>query len=163
MVKHATVCTLICLVVSHNWSLRQFDVICAFLHGTLSGDVYKAQPPCFSDKNFSSYIYRFRKSIYWLKQTPRTWYRALHASLRSVGFRSTQSDASLFVYSNDGIVAYLLVYVDDLILTGYTPTFLQIVGLKLASSFSLKVAHSSTELEYRVIAAAASKFHWIRS
>lgn len=63
---------------------------------------------------------------------------ALHASLRSMGFRSTQSDASFFVYNCNGILAYFLVYVDNLILMGNTPTFLNTVALTLASTFSLK-------------------------
>lgn len=110
----------------------------AFLHGNLTDDVYMAQPPGFSDLNFPSYICKLQKSIYGLKQAPRTWYIALHASLRSMGFSATKSDASLFVYHANGVRAYFLVYVDDLILTGNTPEFLHKVASTLADTFSLK-------------------------
>lgn len=56
VVKHVTVRILICLAVSQDWPLRQFDVNNAFLHEKLTDDVFMAQPPGFSDKNFPSYI-----------------------------------------------------------------------------------------------------------
>lgn len=97
-----------------------------------------SQPPGFYDENYPSYVCKLRKSIYGLKQAPRTWYNALHQFLASIGFSNTKSDESLFVYSNSGVTAYFLVYVDDLVLTGNNYAFLNHIISALATSFSIK-------------------------
>lgn len=55
-----------------------------------------------------------------------------------VGFVCTKSDESLFVYNHQGVTAYFLVYVDDLILTGSDNCFLSRVVTDLAHQFSVK-------------------------
>lgn len=138
VVKLATVQLVLSIAVSRGWSLRQFDVNNAFIQGTLSEEVYMSQPPEFSDKNFPTYVCKLIKSIYGLKQAPRAWYTALRDFLSSLGFRTTKSDESLFFYNSRGIIAYFLVYVDDLILTGNDDEFLDYMVSALASKFSIK-------------------------
>src|SRR4029079_18369153 len=75
---------------------------------------------------------------YGLKQAPRAWFTKLKTFLISSGFRSCYSDTSLFVYAVGDTLAYLLVYVDDLILTGNTPAFLSAFTAQLHHKFSLK-------------------------
>jgi hypothetical protein len=60
------------------------------------------------------------RSLYGLKKTPRAWYQRITTFLHQLGFRSTRSDASLFVYRMGDATAYLLLYVDDIILTAST-------------------------------------------
>ena len=64
------------------------------------------------------------RSLYGLKQAPRAWYQRIAAFLLSLGFRSTRSDASLFVHHQGADAAYLLLYVDDIILTASAPELL---------------------------------------
>ena len=66
-----------------------------------------------------------------LKRAPRAWYQRIAAFLQSLGFRSTRSDASLFVYHQGVDTAYLLLYVDDIILTESAPELLQRLSLPL--------------------------------
>ena len=51
VVKHASIRTVLSIVVSRNWNLRQLDVNTAFLQGHLKEDVYMMQPPGFLDKD----------------------------------------------------------------------------------------------------------------
>lgn len=97
-----------------------------------------SQSPGFLDTNFPSYVCKLQKSIYGLKQTPRTWYNDFHQFLTSLEFVHTKFDESLFVYSHKGVLAYFLVYVDDLILTSNDSIFLNSVVNSLASEFSVK-------------------------
>lgn len=97
-----------------------------------------AQPPGFSDANYPSFVCKLRKSIYGLKQAPRTWYYSLRDFLVSLGFVCTKSDESLFVYNHHDTLAYFLVYVDDLVLTGNNDSFIQHIVSVLASRFSVK-------------------------
>jgi hypothetical protein len=55
-----------------------------------------------------------------------------------MGFTATGSDSSLFVYSHGAQAVYLLVYVDDIILTASTPSLLHDVINKLCQAFAIK-------------------------
>lgn len=70
VIKPATTCTILCLVVSKNWPLRQQDVKYIFLHGYLQDDVYMKQPPEFVNSSKSSHVCKLVKSLYDLKQRP---------------------------------------------------------------------------------------------
>ncbi|KAI3770519.1 hypothetical protein L6452_01655 [Arctium lappa] len=58
--------------------------------------------------------------------------------LLSFGFRKSRVDPSLFIHTQNGLLAYLMVYVDDLVLTGNNPSFLDHFVLTLAKRFSIK-------------------------
>jgi hypothetical protein len=55
-----------------------------------------------------------------------------------MGFRVTRSDASLFVYHHGDMTAYLLLYVDDIILTASFAALLQQLTLRLRDEFAIK-------------------------
>lgn len=138
VVKPTTIHLVLSIAISRGWPLCQFDVNNAFLHGSLTDEVFMKQPPGFVDKSCPSYVCKLHKSIYGLKQAPRTWYYALRTFMSSLGFACTKSDESLFVYKERGITTYFMVYVDDLILTGSDSTFLSRVVTALRSTFSIK-------------------------
>lgn len=58
------------------------------------------------------------KSLCRPKQVPRAWFSRFKASSRDLGSIDLKSDASLFTRFIDGEVFYILVYVDDLVITG---------------------------------------------
>ncbi|GJV96906.1 retrovirus-related pol polyprotein from transposon RE1 [Tanacetum coccineum] len=62
----------------------------------------------------------------------------LRHSALSFGFRKSLADASLFIYNQDGVTVYFLVYVDDIILTGNNSKFMDDFVNKLATRFSIK-------------------------
>ncbi|CAL1398618.1 unnamed protein product [Linum trigynum] len=97
-----------------------------------------ARPPGFHDPKFPRHVCRLRRAIYGLRQAPPAWYDALSSFLLCCGFVNTHSDASLFVYRRDGVLAYFLMYVDDLLLTGNNSSFLTSFRKQLAAQFSLK-------------------------
>ena len=70
MIKPTTVRTILSLVVSKGWILRQFDVQNAFLHGNLYEGVYMSQPPRFSHPQFPNHVCKLKKALYGLKQSP---------------------------------------------------------------------------------------------
>ena len=59
-------------------------------------------------------------------------------SLSSLWDLLTRADTSLFIYNKSGLTTYLLVYVDDLILTRNNDGFLMDIISQLASKFSIK-------------------------
>ena len=74
------------------------------------------QPPGFVDKRFPHYVRRLRMALYGLKQSPRAWYQRFANFLLQIGFSVAQSDNSLFTYRHGSDMAYLLLYVDDIIM-----------------------------------------------
>lgn len=81
VIKPATIRTVITIVVSLGWSLRQLDVINAFLHGILKEDVYMQQPPGFIDPARPSHVCKLNKALYGLKQAPRAWFHRMRTGV----------------------------------------------------------------------------------
>jgi hypothetical protein len=121
VVKPATMHTVLSLALSRSWPVHQFDVKNAFLHGTLTKIVYCSQPAGFVNSSCSDMVCRLNKSLYGLKQAPRAWYSRFATVLLTLGFVEAKSDTSLFIYHHSDGVAYLLLYVDDIVLTASSP------------------------------------------
>jgi len=117
VVKIATVRLVLSLAVARGWCLRQLDVQNMFLHGVLEEEVYMRQPPGFENPKCPSFVCKLKKAIYGLKQAPRAWYAELSSKLVALGFVPSKSDTSLFIYSKGGVEIYMLIYVDDIIVT----------------------------------------------
>ncbi|CAM8917427.1 unnamed protein product [Rhodiola kirilowii] len=123
-----TIRALLAVVVSKGWPLFQLDVDNAFLHGQLDEEVYMSFPPDFyKNEKAQGKVCRLLKSLYGLKQAPRQWYSRFSDALISFGFVQSLNDHSLFTYNKEGVFLALLVYVDDVILIGTSPTLIQSV------------------------------------
>lgn len=97
-----------------------------------------SQPTGFIDKEHPTHVCKLNKAIYGLKQAPRAWYTELKNFLLSSGFHNSISDPSLFLYQHGTSILYLLVYVDDIIVTGPSHSHLTHFINTLAAHFSLK-------------------------
>lgn len=117
VVKPATIRLVLSIAVSRGWSLRQLDVQNAFLHGFLEEDVYMKQPPGYENPQCPNHICKLDNALYGLKQALHIWHSRLSSKLHEIGFTTSKADSSLFVFRRNGIVTYLLVYVDDIIVT----------------------------------------------
>ena len=76
------------------------------------------QPPGFENEAAPHLVCKLDKAIYGLKQAPRAWYSKLSSKLIELGFQASKSDTSLFIYSKHGVTLFMLIYVDDIIVTG---------------------------------------------
>lgn len=83
-------------------------------------------------------FFKLRKAIYGLKQAPRAWYSELKSFLLRSGFQNSVSDTSLFILCHDRHFVYVLVYVDDILVTGTSAVLIQQVIESLAAKFSIK-------------------------
>jgi len=95
------------------------------------------QPPGLRINNIRIMCANFTNQ-YGLRQAPRAWHDALKAFITSHCFTISKSDLSLFIYASGPILAYFLVYVDDLLLTGNDAQFLHDFIHSSSNRFSLK-------------------------
>ncbi|KAJ0647711.1 putative RNA-directed DNA polymerase [Helianthus annuus] len=96
------------------------------------------QPPGFFDKRRPEFVCRLKKSLYGLKQAPRAWYTRFATFIKSQGFISSVCDQSLFIFKRDPAnVAYLLLYVDDIVLTASNDTLLHDIIRALSREFAM--------------------------
>ena len=138
VIKTTTIRLVLDIAVHGNWTIKQLDVNNAFLQGELQEEVYMIQPPGFIDRDRPSHVCKLRKAIYGLKQAPRAWYLALKQHLTSTGFTNSLADASLFTRIVNGSYTYILIYVDDIIVTGNDKQVIDQVLHTFADRFSIK-------------------------
>ena len=138
VIKATTVRVVLSIAVTNKWPLRQLDVKNAFLNGHLTEHVYMEQPPGYIDPRFPNHVCKLQKALYGLKQAPRAWFQRLSSFLIRLGFYCSRADTSLFVFHKHSDIIYLLLYVDDIIITGNNSSLLDSFTCKLNSEFATK-------------------------
>lgn len=81
---------------------------------------------------------RLNKSLYGLRQASRQWFSKLSSALISLGYHHSEYDHSLFIKSSLNTFTALLVYIDDIVLTGNASTEINHVKSFLHSTFRIK-------------------------
>lgn len=138
VIKPVTIRAVLSIAVSLQWPIRQLDISNAFLHGYLNEEVYMSQPPGFVDHLRPDHVCKLRRSLYGLKQAPRAWFLRLSSYLLSLGFTASIADTSLFILRTAEHVMFLLVYVDDIILTGTPNAPFDSLLASLHTEFAMK-------------------------
>ena len=76
-------------------------------------------PHGFEGSMTKNQVCKLQKSLYGLKQSPRAWFDRFTKAVLKLGYKQGQADHTLFVKkSHAGKMAILIVYVDDIILSG---------------------------------------------
>ena len=137
VVKPTTIRLILSIVVSAGWKITHLDVNNVFFHGDLEEEIYMKQPLGF-EQGGPHLVCKLNKAIYSLKQASRSWFVIVQAALLSLGFTQSMADTSLFFRSRGSEVTYLLIYVDDMLITGTSPSVISQVIDCLSKQFSLK-------------------------
>ncbi|RVW92020.1 Retrovirus-related Pol polyprotein from transposon RE1 [Vitis vinifera] len=141
--KMTTVRTILALAASSDWPLHQMDVKNVFLHGDLKECIYMKPPPGLFPSP-TSHVCKLRRSLYGLKQAPRAWFDKFRTTLLQFSFRQSKYDTSLFLWKSDMGIVVLLVYVDDIVITGSDSALLSQLKTHLSESFHMKDLGSLT-------------------
>ncbi|CAH9111355.1 unnamed protein product, partial [Cuscuta europaea] len=106
--KMVTIRTLLAIAGSRGWEIHQMDVDNAFLHGDLQ------------------------------EEAPRCWFSKLTDALLNYGFSQSHADYSLFTLHRGSHMLCILVYVDDLLITGTSAEMISTFKIYLAGKFPVK-------------------------
>ena len=94
------------------------DVKATFLNGKMSEEVYLEQPEGSETHDPNTFVCRLKKALYGLKQAPRAWYERIDKYLIGLGFSKNEADPNLYYKRDKDDMVILILYVDDLLITG---------------------------------------------
>jgi hypothetical protein len=99
--------------------------------------VYVEQPQSFETDESKTLVCRLKKSLYGLKKAPRAWYGRIDSFLMSLGFTKSKVDSNLYYKVVDCGSVILLLYVNDMFLTGDEKLIIE-SKRKLSIEFEMK-------------------------
>ena len=138
VVKMGTIRIVLSLAIKHGWTLSQLDVKNAFLHGDLKEEVYMEQPTGYAERDAKKYVCKLKRALYGLKQASRSWFDSFSLEIQRHGFSRSLLDHSLFIHNEQGVTTLLLIYVDDIIITGNCKSHIEQVKKLLNQRFKMK-------------------------
>nr|GEY95952.1 cysteine-rich RLK (receptor-like protein kinase) 8 [Tanacetum cinerariifolium] len=145
--KMVTVKSLLALAAVKGWFTCQMDVSNAFLQGDLNDEVHMRVPLGYVGQGKSvlaktlldqSLVCKLKKYLYGLKKAPRQWFAKLSSALLDFRYTQSKTDYSLFVKQHNVSFTVVLVYVDDLLITGNDEGQINSLMSQLSSVFHMK-------------------------
>jgi hypothetical protein len=126
-------------VAANDLECQQFDLITAFLNAFIQKfKIFIEQPHGFEIllDDRERLVCLLLRALYGLKQSPLLWYDELTSFLRSIGLAPTISDLCLFIHPDTS--AYILIYIDDLLIIATTTAIIDQITSLLEQRFALK-------------------------
>src|SRR3989337_2781677 len=96
------------------------------------------QPEGFVDPKGANKVCKLQRSIYGLVQTSQSWNICFDDVIKAYGFIQTYGDACIYKKVSRSSVAFLILYVDDILLIGNDIEFLDSIKGYLNKNFSMK-------------------------
>lgn len=138
LVKWSIVRLIVASAAVLGWSITHMDVVTAFLNGTIKEEIYMQQPPGFVTEHQRHLVCHLWKSLYGLKQSPRAWYEEVDLFLQSVGCTRSALDPNLYFHFHNHQTAIILLFVDDLLITGNSKSLISSLKAKLQTKYRTK-------------------------
>jgi len=83
------------------------------------------------------YVCHLRRALYGLKQAPRAWFERFASVIRAAGFSPNPHDPALFIHVSSRGRTLLLLYVDDMLITGDDSEHVSLVKRHLSQQFQM--------------------------
>lgn len=137
VVKWNTLRSVVALAGHRGWKIFHLDVKTAFLNGIIEEDIFVSPPPEFSSQLRSNQACKLKKALYGLKQAPRAWYSKVDSYLLGQGLLKSNADYNLYLHEADGKIALVILYVDDLYLTGDDTQYIERIRTAIQQEFEM--------------------------
>src|SRR3954466_10070986 len=129
---------LLAIAAYYDYEMWQMDVKTAFLNGNIEEELYMVQPECFIHPKDAGKVCKLQQSIYVLKQASRSWNLGFDEVIKAFGFVQNEEEFCVYKKASGSSVAFLVLYVDDILLIGNDVNFLEGVKEYLNGQFSMK-------------------------
>ena len=129
---------ILAIAAFHDYEIWQMDVKTAFLNGYLEEELYMIQPEGFIDPKHPRKVCKLKRSIYGLKQASRSWNHRFDQVIKEYGFKRSVEEPCLYIKSSGSKIAFLILYVDDILLIGNDIPMLSSVKVWLQNHFQMK-------------------------
>jgi hypothetical protein len=95
-------------------------------------------PPGFDTAETEGKVLRLHRSLYGLKQSPRAWFDRFRRAVLQLGYKQSNADHTLFYKRNMSRLTILIVYVDDIVITGDDDVGIKDLKMQLTKEFEVK-------------------------
>lgn len=94
-------------------------------------------PPGFDLTPDQTFACKLKKALYGLKQAPRAWYSRVDSYLLSQGLSKSTADSNLYFHHREGKLTLLVLYVDDVYLTGNDTEYIDLIRTDIQREFEM--------------------------
>jgi hypothetical protein len=116
--RYSSIRSILSLSAQMGWRIHQMDVKTVFLNGIIEKEVYIEQPEGFETFDRDLHVCRLKRALYGLKQAPCAWYTRIDSYFTRLGFTKSEANANLYKIVVEGKLLIIVLYFDDLRLTG---------------------------------------------
>ena len=107
---------MLAIATFYDYEIWQMDVKTAFLNGFLKEELYMIQPEGFVDPKGANKVCKLQQSIYGLMQASRSRNICFDSVIKAFGFVQTFGEVCIYEKVSGSSVAFLILYVDDILL-----------------------------------------------
>jgi hypothetical protein len=127
--KWKTFLMLLCLACMYNWERRGLDISGAYLEGEVDRDLFLWLPPevC----NGKRTRVQLTSNLYGTVQAGKIWYDRFCIIMQECSLIRSINDVCLFYHLSNGIILYLLVYVDDIFIVSNSNKSIESLVIKI--------------------------------
>ena len=125
--KYKSLCTVLTIAASNNWTISGIDVENAFVEADIDRPLWMNLPKgTYQNQDNSPVTVKLLKSLYGLKQAPELWDKFLVNAIKKQNFKQLMHDQCIFIKTDtNGDTIILVKYVDDIIITGNNSQLVQ--------------------------------------
>jgi hypothetical protein len=136
--KMVSIRLLVALAAIRGWKMHQMDITTAFLYAPIDRDVYVEQPDGYAVGDPKGMVWKLKRALYGLKQSPHLWNKTLDEFMKSKGLNPTMADPCVYVKWKDGVMLAVAVYVDDLMIMSSSQEMIDELKKDLNGRFKMK-------------------------
>ena len=121
------------IAIINDYLIWKIDIKSAFTNGDLAETIYIHQSEGYIDSKYLDLALLLNKALYGLKQFANIWYIRLFKKIIILGF--IQLYADICIYYNRSKDTIIIVYVDDIVITGPKTDYIRYIIDKLKKEF----------------------------
>ena len=137
--KMSTVRMIMQISAENKLMVHHLDVKTAYLNAPIDCEVYIAQPEGYTEKREGeNLVWKLNKSLYGLKQSGRNWNFVLSEFFQKHNFKKSNIDPCLFHKQDENNKMYIVIWVDDIVVSASTEGELNATKSLLKKEFRMK-------------------------